>query len=65
MPHLFEKFYRVPGEGQAIQGTGLGLSICKRIVEVHHGRIEVESQENRGTTFTIYLPLDQSTVTGE
>ena len=65
MPHLFEKFFRVPGEGQAIQGTGLGLSICKRIVEVHHGRIEVESQENRGTTFRIYLPLEHSTVTGE
>ena len=58
LPHLFEKFYRVPGEGQSIQGTGLGLSICKRIVEVHHGRIEVDSQENRGTTFKIYLPLD-------
>jgi signal transduction histidine kinase len=62
LPHLFEKFYRVPGDGQAIQGTGLGLSICKRIIDVHHGRIEVESQENSGTTFTIYLPLDQATI---
>jgi signal transduction histidine kinase len=61
LPHLFEKFYRVPGDGQAIQGTGLGLSICKRIIDVHHGRIEVESQENRGTTFKIYLPLEQAT----
>lgn len=65
LPHLFEKFYRVPGEGQSIQGTGLGLSICKRIIEVHHGRIEVESQENLGTTFSIYLPLDQSSTSEE
>lgn len=65
LPHLFEKFYRVPGEGQAIPGTGLGLSICKRIIEVHHGRIEVESQENLGTTFRIYLPVEQTNALGE
>ena len=65
LPHLFEKFYRVPGEGQSIQGTGLGLSICKRIIDVHHGRIEVESQENRGTVFRIYLPPESTLTTGE
>jgi signal transduction histidine kinase len=65
LPHLFEKFYRVPGEGQSIQGTGLGLSICKRIIDVHHGRIEVESQENRGTAFRIYLPPESTSTTGE
>lgn len=60
IPHLFEKFYRAPGSEHMATGTGLGLSICKYIVETHRGRIEVESQAGRGTTFTVHLPL-QST----
>jgi signal transduction histidine kinase len=38
------------------KGTGLGLSVCKKIIEMHMGRLEVVSQVNQGTTFTIYLP---------
>ncbi len=56
LPRLFEKFFRVPGSEKSAAGTGLGLSICKRIVETHRGRIEVNSRENEGTTFTVYLP---------
>ncbi len=41
------------------KGTGLGLSICKRIMEEHGGKIEVESEVNKGTTFTIYLPVKE------
>jgi len=53
---LFEKFFRVPG-AEKVVGTGLGLSISKRIIEGHGGTIEVNSQINVGTTFTVTLPL--------
>jgi C4-dicarboxylate-specific signal transduction histidine kinase len=50
---IFEPFFtrKVPGEG-----TGLGLSVTRQIVEDHGGRIEVESRENQGTTFRVFLP---------
>jgi len=54
---IFDRFYRVYRPGKQIQGTGLGLAIVKKIVEMHGGRIEVESEVDRGTTFTIVLPL--------
>jgi len=56
-PHIFEKFYRVPGTEKIAEGTGLGLSICKRIVDVHGGSIEMQSEPEIGTKFTIRLPL--------
>jgi len=56
LDQLFKRFYRVPRPGLTIGGTGLGLSIVKAIVEHYHGRIEVESDEGRGTCFRIYLP---------
>lgn len=55
---IFDPFFTTKGtakRGEA-KGTGLGLAICKQIIEHHAGRIEVQSQVNRGTTFTIYLP---------
>jgi signal transduction histidine kinase len=56
---LFQKFERVRGqEHMKIPGTGLGLYICKRIVEGHRGRIWVESQTGRGSTFAFSLPVD-------
>jgi hypothetical protein len=54
---IFERFHRVQRPGQEIQGTGLGLAIVNKIVEMHRGRIEVESQEAEGSTFSILLPL--------
>jgi signal transduction histidine kinase len=57
LPHIFTKFYRVPGSERSAQGTGLGLSICKHIVDIHHGQISVHSQVGVGTTFEIRLPL--------
>ena len=54
---IFDRFYRVKRKGQEIQGTGLGLAIVNKIVMAHKGRIDVESQVDKGTTFTVYLPL--------
>ncbi len=57
LPHIFEKFYRVPGSEHCAQGTGLGLSICKRIIDAHNGEIEVQSQVGVGTSFKVSLPV--------
>lgn len=56
LPHLFNKFYRVPGMENMATGTGLGLSICKHIIETHEGTIEVQSTLGEGSTFSIRLP---------
>ena len=54
LPRIFEPFFRVPGQGQDA-GAGLGLAIAKEIVEAHGGKIAVESQEGKGTTFIFML----------
>jgi signal transduction histidine kinase len=59
LPHIFERFYRAEKSRTRKEATGfgLGLSIANWIVERHGGRIEVNSQEGKGTTFAIWLPL--------
>ncbi len=54
--HLFEQFYRAANVG-AVQGSGLGLTIVKKNVELHGGTINFNSQEGRGSTFLVTLPL--------
>ncbi len=56
--HLFNKFYRVSSAlGQGVKGTGLGLYITKSIIDIHHGRIWVESEVGKGSTFSFALPV--------
>ncbi len=64
IPHLFQKFYRVDNTAtRTIGGTGLGLFICRKIIELYNGRIWVESEEGKGSTFFINLPrLDSQKV---
>jgi len=56
MPHLFERFFRVPDRSPTVHGSGLGLFICKQILDAHGGTISAESEVGKGTTFRIWLP---------
>ncbi len=56
MARVFEPFYTTKPVGK---GTGLGLSLSQSIIQKHSGRIEVESEPGRGTTFALWLPVQQ------
>lgn len=54
---IFERFYQVNVENI---GTGIGLSLIKRLVELHHGKIQLDSEPGKGSVFAIYLPQNKS-----
>lgn len=59
LPHVFEPFKQIVDTTRMREGAGLGLSICKHLVELHDGRIELESTEGKGTTFLVFLPVNK------
>jgi signal transduction histidine kinase len=55
--NIFKRFYRVDkSRSKEIGGVGLGLSIAEWITHAHHGKIEIKSELNQGSIFTVYLP---------
>ena len=59
--NIFERFYQVDDKNITnIQGTGIGLSFSKRLIELHHGTITVESEFGKGSTFMINFPINKS-----
>ena len=56
---VFDEFYQAdPARTARRGGTGLGLSLTKNFIELHHGTIEVQSEPGRGSSFTLFLPID-------
>jgi signal transduction histidine kinase len=57
LPHVFDRFWQADGSSKRkYQGVGIGLALVKELVEIHGGKVTVESQEGKGTTFTVRLP---------
>lgn len=59
LPHIFDRYYQAKGKHQA-SGTGIGLALVKSLTMLHHGTIEVESEENKGATFRFAIPMDDT-----
>jgi signal transduction histidine kinase len=57
IPHVFTRFFRGRETRGDVSGSGLGLYLAKYFVDLHHGRIEVESEIGKGSTFTVRLPM--------
>src|SRR4029077_1573763 len=60
LPRIFERFYRVDKarSHDRVGGTGLGLAIVKHIAQLHRGRVEAESELDKGTTIRVVLPIE-------
>ena len=61
VPHIFENFHRAHNQkGRSFEGTGMGLALTQALVNLHDGKMEVESTFGHGTTFTVYIPIGNS-----
>ncbi len=64
LENIFERFYRSdPSRNRSTGGAGLGLAIVKQLIEAHDGKVSVESEKDKGTTFTFALPLNSQKLT--
>lgn len=63
LPHIFERFYRVPNQADKLGCAGLGLAIAKRILELHGSAITVDSALDKGTSFIFPLPVQDARLT--
>jgi signal transduction histidine kinase/ligand-binding sensor domain-containing protein/CheY-like chemotaxis protein/AraC-like DNA-binding protein len=60
LPFIFDKFYQAKSSTKVSNpGTGIGLSLTKGLIELHHGHIDVKSDPDHGTRFTIHIPIDR------
>lgn len=61
-PHVFERYYRVPGRSRAVRGLGLGLALVKSLVDAHDGSVRVDRAPSGGCRFVVTLPATQEAV---
>lgn len=57
LPHVMEKFYKA---NVSVRGSGIGLAVTNEIINLHKGKLEIDSEEGKGTLVTIYLPVDSA-----
>ncbi len=57
LPHVTEKFYKA---NLSVRGSGIGLAVSSEIINLHNGKLEIDSEEGKGTLVTIYLPIENS-----
>jgi signal transduction histidine kinase/DNA-binding response OmpR family regulator len=66
LPHVFERFHRVKGaRGRSYEGSGIGLALVQELVKLHGGNVRVQSEIDRGTTFTVSIPLGKAHLPAE
>lgn len=58
LPYIFDRFYQVGNQGDEKMGSGIGLHLVREYVNIHGGKVSVESQMDRGSVFTVWLPMD-------